>query len=264
MTKDQDPFFIGWGETPSVDRRFLLGAVPVGLAGVAGLSWAVANTLSDPGAGSWQTGKIHTIRGLFQKLPYPHLLVPVADKDFAMKTVLLVAQGKCISALDLENIKGAAVEAKGVLIERGTRQMLEVPPLLNKWYTPTAENFGLYPTPKTEKIASGITLKGQILDTKCFLGVMRPSTGRTHKACASLCIRGGIPPSFRVMTKTGREKILLLTDQNGGPASMDILPFVADPVAMTGDVFQVGDLLQFRAASKTLTRLNSTMELWGN
>ncbi len=50
-----------------------------------------------------------------------------------------------------------------------------------------------------------------------------------------------------VRNRAGDESILLLTDENGGPMSMDILPFVADPVSVTGEVVRVGDLLQLRA-----------------
>ena len=38
------------------------------------------------------------------------------------------------------------------------------------------------------------TLRGEIVDSKCYLGAMKPGDQKTHKACATLCIRGGIPP----------------------------------------------------------------------
>ena len=98
-------------------------------------------------------------------------------------------------------------------------------------------------------------LAGQIMDSKCFFGVMRPGRGKTHKACASLCIRGGIPPSMWVRNRAGGESVLLLTDADGGPMSMDILPFVADPVSVTGEVVRVGDLLQLRADVSAFRRI---------
>jgi hypothetical protein len=32
-----------------------------------------------------------------------------------------------------------------------------------------------------------VELTGEIVDSKCFLGVMVPGSGKTHKECASLC-----------------------------------------------------------------------------
>ena len=252
---DDDPFYVGWGVTPSVDRRFLLGAVPATLAGVGGIGAFVASALGDPGAGAWHTGKLHTVRGILSEEPYPIIRVPTDVGQFPTRTVLVVAQGKCTAAMDFSSGQGYAIAATGVLIERKGRQMLEVPPLLGDWAEPIDENFGLYPPPVVKMVAENITLRGTILDTKCFMGVMRPSHGRTHKACASLCIRGGIPPSFRVVTKQGQESVMLLTDENGQKFSDAILPFVADPIAMTGRVIQIGDSLQFRAAVSTIARI---------
>ena len=84
---------------------------------------------------------------------------------------------------------------------------------------------------------------------------MRPGRGKTHKACASLCIRGGIPPSFWARTRDGRESVLLMTDANGGPMPMDILPLVADPVSALGEIVRVGDILQFRTDPEKYRRL---------
>ena len=37
-----------------------------------------------------------------------------------------------------------------------------------------------------------VTLTGEIVDSKCFLGVMNPGNLKPHKACAIRCISGGI------------------------------------------------------------------------
>jgi hypothetical protein len=93
------------------------------------------------------------------------------------------------------------------------------------------------------------------MDSKCFFGVMRPARGKTHKACASLCIRGGIPPSFWARTKDGREAVMLMTDADGGALGEDILPLVADPVEAEGEIVRIGDILQFRANANDYRRV---------
>src|SRR6185295_631154 len=41
------------------------------------------------------------------------------------------------------------------------------------------------------ELHGGGELEGEIVDSKCWLGAMRPGEGHLHKSCASLCIRGG-------------------------------------------------------------------------
>ena len=253
--RDTSDMFVGWAKAPAVDRRFLFGALPVGFAGIAGFSWLNASMASDPGAGQWLTDATHTVTGALVTHPYPMIRVADAASPFDMRTVLVVAQGKCNSALDLTDQNTKPVTASGVLIERKNRRMLEVPPFLEDWLSPASREI-------TEKLANPETkslgearLAGQIMDSKCFFGVMRPARGKTHKACASLCIRGGIPPSFWVRTKDGRESIMLMTTADGGPMPMDILPLVADPVEATGEIVRVGDLLHFRTDASAYRRV---------
>ena len=47
--------------------------------------------------------------------------------------------------------------------------------------------------PAPQVLADNVTLKGEIIDPKCYLGAMKPGGGKTHKACAMRCIAGGIP-----------------------------------------------------------------------
>ena len=179
--KDKDreeDFFVGYLDTPRIDRRFLLGSLPLVLAGSAGASWAIAKELGDPGAGSWQTGKTHEISGALISHPYPMIRVPAPNTPFGMRTALLVATGKCTSSLKLKG-QASAVTASGVLIQRKDRQMLEVPPFTENWLS--SADIDLPPSlinPDTQSLGQA-TLAGKILDTKCFFGVMRPSKGKT-------------------------------------------------------------------------------------
>ncbi|MEX0643667.1 MAG: hypothetical protein WD076_00025 [Parvularculaceae bacterium] len=253
-TDEADELFVGWAKAPPVDRRFLLTALTASIAATTGLAYAVARSLDDPGAGAWRTGKLHKATGVLATRPYPMLYLADSASPYGVKTVLVVAQGKCTSALDLSAKDGRVFEASGVLIERGSRQMLEVPLALGEWLAPVA-NIGLKLPDFAPEGLGRAKLSGRIMDSKCFFGVMRPSRGKTHKACASLCIRGGIPPSFWARAKDGREAVLLMTDASGAALGEEILPFVADPVAAEGEIVRVGDLLQFRADASAYRRI---------
>ena len=255
--KTAGEMFVGWAPAPAVDRRFLLGALPAGLAASAGASWLIAKELDDPGAGAWLTNATHQVTGILTNHPYPMIRLADARAPFGMRTVLVVAQGKCTSGLRLSDVSGKAVSASGVLIQRKDRQMLEVPLFLGDWLKSSDETFAEAPAltnPQTESLGQA-TLSGAIMDSKCFFGVMKSSFGKTHKACASLCIRGGIPPSFWARTRDGRESVLLMTDAQGGPMPMDILPLVADPVTAQGEIVRVGDILEFRATPENYRRI---------
>ncbi|MEM8935824.1 MAG: hypothetical protein AAGC77_05405 [Pseudomonadota bacterium] len=247
--------FIGWAPAPSVDRRFLMGALPLALLGASASSWAMARKLSDPGAGAWLTSEVYEVTGALMTEPYPMIRVPDPSAPGGARTVLVVAQGKCTSALKLAEFQARAVTASGVLIARKDRQMLEVPPLAEDWLTRADVSLDApVGAPPVQSLGRS-RLAGTIMDSKCFFGVMRPGRGKTHKACASLCIRGGIPPSFWARARDGKEAVLLMTDADGGPMPMDILPFVADPVEAEGEIVQVGDLLQFRANTAAYRRI---------
>jgi hypothetical protein len=250
-----DELFIGWAKAPAVDRRFLFAATPALLAATTGLGWLVASELGDPGAGRWEQGATHVVDGALIAAPYPMLRVFDRAAPFGVRTVLIVAQGKCTSALKLAALDRTPVKARGVLIARKDRRMLEVPLSVNQWLEPLEADLpSLLVDPPTERLGA-VRLAGQIMDSKCFFGVMRPGHGKTHKACAALCIRGGVPPSLWARDGEGRESVLLMTDAKGGPLGEDILPLVADPVEATGEIVRVGDLLQFRADPDAFRRL---------
>lgn len=247
-----DAPFVGWGKAPAVDRRFLLASLPLLLGGAGAAAAGLARLADDPGAGAWETGKIFRVRGVLRAAPYPMLHVADAAAPSGVRTVLIVAEGKCTTALKLAGDVGRSVIASGALITRGGRQILEVPITLNTWLEPAAP----ITLPEIAPQSLGrARLAGRIMDSKCFFGVMRPSLGKTHKSCSALCIRGGVPPSFWARRRDGKEAVLLLTDARGAAQGEEILPLVTDPVEAVGELVRVGDIVQFRADAAAFRRL---------
>ena len=245
--------FIGWAKAPMADRRFLLAALPLaGLGAVLGAR-ALADAMGDPGAGRRVSGPVARLTGVLAATPYPMLYVEDAAAPSGVRTILIVAEGKCTSALKLAARSNQVVTAAGKLIERGERRMLEVPLALDRWLEASGAAVKLPPL-RAESLGRA-ELAGQIMDTKCFFGVMRPSVGKTHKACATLCIRGGIPPSFWVRRRDGQESVLLMTDASGAALGEAILPLVAERVAAQGELVRVGDIVQFRADPSAYRRI---------
>jgi hypothetical protein len=99
------------------------------------------------------------------------------------------------------------------------------------------------------------TLVGEIVDSKCFLGVMNPGQLTPHRACAIRCISGGVTPVLLVRQKDGPAVYLLLVSADGKPVNKEVLDLVAEPVEITGEVERQGELLILRADPTTYRRL---------
>jgi len=95
------------------------------------------------------------------------------------------------------------------------------------------------------------TLVGEIVDSKCFLGVMNPGRLAPHRACAIRCISGGVPPVLLVRQKDGPAIYLLLVSADGRPVNRQVLDLVAEPLEITGEVERQGELLILRADPAT-------------
>ncbi len=61
------------------------------------------------------------------------------------------------------------------------------------------------------EVLGPVELVGELVDSKCYLGVMRPATGKVHRACAVRCLKGGVPPGLLVRETGGRDTMLVLS-----------------------------------------------------
>jgi hypothetical protein len=94
-----------------------------------------------------------------------------------------------------------------------------------------------------------VTLRGEVIDSKCYLGAMKPGGGKTHKGCAALCLAGGVPPMFVTRGTDGLETYYLLAAADGGPANDAVRDLVGDPAELAGSLENVEDVLLVRLAT---------------
>ncbi len=246
--KEQDDFFIGWSaQTPRRDRRFMLGAGLALIAGAGGLGAALALNPAPVGGGIWDQGEVRTLNGLLAAAPYP--MIRTRDLDGAIRTVFLATSGKTAPRIDASLI-GQSASVTGTLLTRGRNAMMAVSTIGAAAIAPDdlmAATFG---------DRGPVMLVGEILDAKCWFGAMRPGFGRTHKACAALCSRGGLPLAFCQLGACGDDIAApLLLDENGRAFGRNIVPLIADPVVINGRLIEAGDMLQIRAALSDIRRL---------
>ena len=244
-------FFIGYADTPKPDRRFFLRAGLGLMLGTGAMAGGIAALQRRPGPGTWDQAAVRDWTGVATSEPYA--MLRTTDIDGTPRTVLLACLGKCGVAARIGALNGEPVVVKGSLIQRGDNAMIAVVDGMD-WIRPAGE------TPPTDLVfpevepLTEIDLAGEILDSKCWFGAMRPSEGKVHKACAALCIRGGIPPALFARDRAGRGALMILTD--GGLAhGEDLLPLVADPVRVRGTVSRWGNLLLVDAPVTQITRI---------
>lgn len=235
----KDDFFIGWADTPTPDRRFFLASGLALLGGTAVTATTLSSRQSAPGRGIWTMGDVRDWHGVITATPYP--MLRTLDLDGTPRTVLLSALGKCGVSARIGALAGQSVVVQGSLIARGRNAMIAVKDGLD-WIARAAPNTEANLTfPQIETLGD-VTLRGEILDSKCWFGAMRPSAGKVHKSCASLCIRGGLPPAFYVKDRKNQKVLMIMTDRGHGH-STDLLPFVADPVEITATAQRWGNLI---------------------
>lgn len=240
----QDDFFIGWSaDTPRADRRaFLAGGIVLSLGGIGGAT-LLASGQRAVGPGIWNQGDVREFTGIASADPYA--MLRTGDIGNRTSTALLGCLGKCGVAARIASYAGQQVVVRGSLIERGPHAMIAVidgPDWIEPVEGPVPADLTF---PEPEPLGS-VTLAGEILDTKCWFGAMRPSEGKVHKACASLCIRGGLPPAFFVKDRSGQSALMIMTD-GGGSYGDDLLPLVAEPVEINAQVARHGDILMLDA-----------------
>jgi hypothetical protein len=197
-----DDFYIGWEAkaAPGIGRmvrRFVVGVLI--LAALVPVLLAVSQHMI--GASVFEWGDVKKFTGVLKLQPYPHLLVPRpgnVEGEPAFSTYYLVAPFKHgLDSKKFSDLDGKEVSLQGTLIYRRNQTMVEALPASIKAsdkQTPTP--------PGTEIIGLGRqTLVGEIVDSKCYLGVMNPGQLTPHRACAIRCISGGIPPVLLVRPK---------------------------------------------------------------
>lgn len=236
---DRDPFFIGWFPMPRRYARFLAplaGTLVVALAvGGAVLAWGQRS----PGPGTWDDATTN-FTGIVYAEPYAIIRVP-GDEGGPPRTVLLVSEGKFGAKDRVNPHDGRPVRVSGTLLARDGWLMLELAPGddgLRPAELPGAEQAALRREPPRER--GPVSLRGEIVDSKCYLGAMKPGAGRTHKGCAVLCLKGGVPPVF--VSRDESDALYLLVSADGGPLAPAYFELAADIIRLDGRVEEWGDL----------------------
>ena len=230
-------FFIGWqGKAPEKTGRFVkrmvIMAVVIALVLAAAIP-ALQRTVAEDAR--FDYGNVQEFNGILIKDPVPML---VSDKKVVYLLVHPFKHGFDARLAELLHLK--RVTMKGSRIWRGEHEMIEVVPgSVSSTGSPDAAG---HPLGEIDALGEA-TLVGEIVDSKCYLGVMNPGNLKPHRACAINCIRGGIPPVLLVRDPAGTATYVLLVREDGSSLNADILDLVAEPVWVRGQLKRLGEQL---------------------
>lgn len=255
-----DEFFVGYLPVPVRLARFARGVAGVALVGLAAVAGALASVQRPLGQGQFAWDTESEFCGRLQTSPVPGLWTVAtagsAGTPFTGAFLPLVGEGKHGPDADLVVAGDRDVVLRGHRIERYGKQLIEVTGESSSGGKILQEP-GMAPP---AQVALGRQLlRGEIVDSKCWFGVMKPAQGKAHKDCAIRCISGGAPPAFVVRSAgtDGRERtlVLLLAATDGAPLGPRILDRVAEPVEITGEVSRLGDQWVLSTDPATIHRI---------
>lgn len=245
---DRSDFFVGYLPPPPGIPPFLrrvaatlaLLFLAVG-AGLAASQRALGPGVYDP----WTEV---TVSGVLRAAPLPALWTAGDSAGIAVPRVVpLVGEGKHAPAPAVMALAGRSVRLTGHWIRRGPAVLFEVA---------RAEAVPAAATPAVASLPLGEqSLVGEVVDSKCYLGVMNPGEGKVHRDCAVRCISGGAPAALVARTRSGERFVLMLVTPAGRPLGPELLDLVAEPVAVRGEVVRLGDLPLLVAEASAFRRL---------
>jgi hypothetical protein len=237
-------FYVGYVPKMPPELGKWIARIVAGLV-VAGLGIGAILIFDQPrfANSNFEYGIVHEYSGLIEEWPYP--ILRTSDSSF-----LLVATGKHGLSEQVKGLQGKSVALRGTLIERGRDRMLEVVPETLRTIASVAD-------PKTDepRALGTVTLRGEIVDSKCYLGVMNPGNSKVHRDCAARCISGGAPPAFVAYDATGEARVLLLVGADGRQVNREVLSFVAEPLEITGELVRAGSNLILKAEPAQFRRI---------
>lgn len=253
MSDPDKPFFVGYFPIPQGLRRWLMVISALFVLGLAtvGLTMGIAQDDPGPGAFRFDYGR-QTVTGVVELTPYPLLRVTEGNDRIKPGTTLMLAgQGKGNVDSRAIPLEGQLAEVSGVVLQRGDLNMLQLRGGRNGLSAVEGEAPAQDVTP-----LGRWKLAGEICDGKCLAGAMRPGTGLAHKACANLCLLGGIPPVFVSSQPVDGEEFMLVVGPNGTALPKSVYDYIAQYVSFEGDVERRGDLLVLTLDPTTLEVLN--------
>jgi len=260
-------FYIGWQSKAPKSfakhvKRVLLILFPVALI----VAYLLSTSQKKFSTASFEFGKLTEVKGVYYNKPVP--MLKVFDKKDLAITILLVGYGKHgaeTAIMELEKEKGVSlngkeVTLKGTLIYGDGKTLLQV----DKNEDPIVNIGAASAVQLQQKDLGTQTIRGEIVDPKCYFGVMKPGEGKVHRDCAIRCILGGIPPVLHVQNAFGESNYYLIVGPNGEKINETVQDLIAEPVSIEAKVIQQDDWIILYTGKESIKRISYIQLIYPN
>ena len=271
-------FYIGWmPKAPGIFSAFIKRYLAVLITVVVALGVTLALLQKKFGTGTFEFGKLTQIRGVYLKTPVPvikvingkniwgqvsYLTIPLVGKSDMEKYEVERQIEMCKNAKDLMRkprqleimdkkeitLKGTLLynDGKSILqIDKNARPVVSIGEAASKEVLPQLEDIGFR------------KVKGEIVDPKCYFGVMKPGEGKPHRDCAIRCILGGIPPVFHVQNENGANNYYLIVGPHGEKMNKAVQDYVAEPTEISARLVKYDDwIVMFVEDKESIHRIS--------
>ena len=251
---DDGAFYIGWmAKAPKSFAKHvkivLLILFPVALI----IGYLLSTNQKKFSSAIFEFEKTREFKGVYYNSPVPMLVTPGL-------TMPLVGYGKhgaetAIMEIEKEknvSLNGKEVTLKGTLIYGDGKTLLQI----DKNDDPII-SVGAASTVQLQQKNLGIKIiRGEIIDPKCYFGVMKPGEGKVHRDCAIRCILGGIPPVLHVQNEKGESNYYLIVGPNGEKMNEAVQDVVAEPVSIEAKVVQQDDWIILYTGKESIKRIS--------
>src|SRR6266496_5850 len=249
--KGEADFYIGWmPKAPNSFSNFIKKYLILLVAFIIVASVTLALSQRKFGTGTFEFGKLIEVKGIYFNQPVPSIKV-VNGKDIwgnlSYITFPLVGYGKHGAdgiIADIEKEKAISIDKKevtlrGTLLYNDGKTILQIDkndsPLITVGQRASADLL-----PQLQELGMQ-KIKGEIVDPKCYFGVMKPGEGKPHRDCAIRCILGGIPPVFHVQNVKGENNYYLVVGPNGEKMNEAVQDYVAEPAEIEARLVKYDD-----------------------
>lgn len=260
-----EAFYIGWQPKAPASfakhvKKVLLFLFPVALL----VGYLLSASQKKFSTANFEFGKLTEVKGIYFNEPVP--LLKIIDGKGGYITVPLVGYGKHgaeTALLDYEKANNISLNKKeltlkGTLLYSDGKTLMQIDKNDNPIISINnnrADNLKSL-TPSVGKDLGLVSIRGEIVDPKCFFGVMKPGEGKVHKDCAIRCILGGIPPVLKVRNEKGENNYYLIVGPNGEKMNEAVKDFVAEPVEIKAGAVLHDDWIILYMAKEKIDRIS--------
>ncbi|MEP5613591.1 MAG: hypothetical protein ABJP45_15170 [Cyclobacteriaceae bacterium] len=227
-------FYIGWSGASGTSRKFMTKFY-YSFLGLMLLLVVLFTWLERPFSNSmFAYGEQIELEGYLIENPVIALRIKNGDQ---FEILPLVGFGKMGPHAALVGLLGGNyhIQVRGTLISHKGKRFLE----LTDGRSAVLSSRTSGEMDHTPTLIGAMKIKGEIMDPKCFFGVMKPGYGKVHRSCAIRCISGEIPPVLAIRNGDDFDEFYFLTDMEGKMLKEDLLSYVGKSITISGNAFEI-------------------------